>query len=935
MTKQKIGLLFLGLSIISLSYAQKKPLTHDVYDDWKSVNDAQISKSSKYVLYTVSPQQGDALSRLTTPDQTNILQIPRGFNLSLTDDEQYLVSLIKAPFAQTRQAKIKKKKATEMPKDSLLIFHIAQNTTSKFPNVKSFKLPRHASTHLAFLSECPAAVKDSVALSANEKKSDKTEAVLSVLNLATGDTTNIAKVDAYQWSEDGKQLVYSIKSTGKDSLNESGLFILNVPALTKKKISSGKGNYKSFTFDDAFSQLTFLADKTPEKSLLKEFNLYYYTANQDTAVVLANRHSTGMPQNWFVSGHGELKFSKSGTRLYFGLAPIPKVKDTTLVEFEHAKLDVWHWKDEYLQPMQLANLKRDQTTSYTAVLNLKTNRTILPLSDQRYNRISLTPNADETWALATSDKPYRIESQWIGRAKSDIYVVSTVNGQHKKIAQANAGSAYLSPNGEYVVYFNGEDSNWYSYHIASEATNLLNDGVPVSFVDEKNDVPSYARPYGIAAWSEDGKNIYVNDRYDIWKFSLDGRKKSILTQSHGRQQQIVYRLQELYKNDDPRITQTLISEREPIFLNGFNEETKYQGLYRLNGRRIKELWSTPHSYSMVSADKNLKKVIFTREDYQHAPDLYVSQNFKDQTRLTHINAQQEDYNWGTAELISWTTPNGFPSQGILYKPEDFDPNKKYPIIAYFYETLSDGLYKYQAPAPTPSRLNIPYFVSNGYLVFAPDIHYQTGYPGKAAEEFVNSGMHYLARNNSWVDSTKMGIQGQSWGGYQVAHLITRTDMYTAAWAGAPVVNMTSAYGGIRWGSGMSRQFQYERTQSRIGKPLWDAKELYLENSPLFYMDKVNTPVAIMHNDNDGAVPWYQGIEFFTALRRLSKPVWLLNYNGDNHNLMLRQNRKDIQIREAQFFDHFLKGEPAADWISRGVKAIDKGIDWGLNISQPE
>jgi len=190
-------------------------------------------------------------------------------------------------------------------------------------------------------------------------------------------------------------------------------------------------------------------------------------------------------------------------------------------------------------------------------------------------------------------------------------------------------------------------------------------------------------------------------------------------------------------------------------------------------------------------------------------------------------------------------------------------------------------------------------------------------------------MHYLARNNEWVDSTKMGIQGQSWGGYQVAHLITRTTMYAAAWSGAPVVNMTSAYGGIRWQSGMSRQFQYEHTQSRIGKPLWDAIDLYIENSPLFFMKNVHTPVAIMHNDNDGAVPWYQGIEFFTALRRLNKPVWLLNYNGDEHNLVNRENRKDIQIREAQFFDHFLKGKPSPDWIKKGVKATEKGIDWGL------
>ena len=175
--------------------------------------------------------------------------------------------------------------------------------------------------------------------------------------------------------------------------------------------------------------------------------------------------------------------------------------------------------------------------------------------------------------------------------------------------------------------------------------------------------------------------------------------------------------------------------------------------------------------------------------------------------------------------------------------------------------------------------------------------------------------------------------GQSWGGYQVAYLITQTNMYAAAWAGAPVVNMTSAYGGIRWESGMSRQFQYERTQSRIGGTLWEKPDLYIRNSPLFHLPKVQTPVVIMANDADGAVPWYQGIEMFTDLRRLGKPVWLLQYNGEAHNLVKRENRKDISIRELQFFDHYLKGAPAPVWLEKGVPAVEKGRNWGLETSR--
>ncbi len=929
--KRKFGLILLGLSAISLTYAQKKPIDHTVYDSWNVISKPEISKSGNLILYSITPQEGDATAILKNANNQNLIQIPRGADLKLTKDEKHLVSLIKAPFHEVRQAKIKKKKPDEMPKDSLLVFNITKNQTNKFGQVKSYKIARNGNDFVAFLHETKLPSTSDSSKTKSGSKKDKPTPTLTVLNLNTADTSNILKADSYDWSDDGKFLVYSIKGPEKDSLNESGLFIMDLANKSKKKISSGKGNYKNIQFDDATKQLSFLADKTAEKSLLKEFKLYYYTASQDSAVILADRNSQGIPQNWFVSGDGALTFSKSGKRLFFGLAPIPRVKDTTLVEFEHAKVDIWHWQDDYLQPMQLVNLKRDLSRNYTAMINLASNRNVIPLSDETFNRISLTGDADNEWAMATSDKEYRIETQWEGGMRSDIYAISTMTGKNKLVTKSNSGYASLSPNGDYIVYFNRSNGNWYSFNIASESTNQLNEGLPVSFVDEENDVPAAPGPYGIAGWSKDGKNIFINDRYDIWKLSLDGKTKTNLTNGQGRQNQMVYRIEELFKNDDPRINHNQIDESKTVFLNGFNKIDKNQGLYKLGKKDISKLWSGPHTYRMLSADEKLNKVIYTKEDYQHSPDLYLLANFKNETRLSDINPQQANYNWGTAELVHWTTPKGYKSEGILYKPEDFDPNKKYPIIAYFYETLSDGLYTYQAPAPTPSRLNIPYFVSNGYLVFAPDIRYETGYPGRSAEEFINSGMHYLARNNNWVDSTKMGIQGQSWGGYQVAHLITRTNMYAAAWAGAPVVNMTSAYGGIRWGTGMSRQFQYENTQSRIGKPLWEARDLYIENSPLFFMDKVNTPVAIMHNDNDGAVPWYQGIEFFTALRRLNKPVWLLNYNGDDHNLIQRQNRKDIQIREAQFFDHFLKGKAPANWIKKGVKATEKGIDWGLEV----
>jgi len=275
------------------------------------------------------------------------------------------------------------------------------------------------------------------------------------------------------------------------------------------------------------------------------------------------------------------------------------------------------------------------------------------------------------------------------------------------------------------------------------------------------------------------------------------------------------------------------------------------------------------------------------------------------------------------EHVKWTSFDGGELRGLLYKPENFDPAKKYPMIVYFYEKYSNEINSHYVPSPSRSIINFPYYNSNGYIVFVPDINYRTGEPGRSAYDDIMSGTMAMTQL-SYIDADRMGIQGQSWGGYQVAYLVTQTGLFKAAMAGAPVSNMTSAYGGIRWESGMVRQFQYEHGQSRLGANLWENRDLYIENSPIFYANRITTPLLIMSNDNDGAVPYYQGIELITAMRRLQKPAWLLCYNGDEHNLTKRPNRQDLSIRMSQFFDYYLKAAPIPSWMEKGLPATVKG-----------
>jgi dipeptidyl aminopeptidase/acylaminoacyl peptidase len=939
------NLTLIFLLFFTASYAQKKPLDHSVYDSWESIGLKQLSNDGQWIAFSILLQEGDGSLNFNNIVTNNKTKVARGSGVKFSADSKFAIFNIKPLFKDTRLERIKKKKPEEMTKDSLGILNLTNSSIYKVARIKSFELPEEGLSVIAYqlekpldtakknkstASPAPKDMEDGFMAEDKPGSSKKEGTDLIFRNLLTGLERTFKFVDTYKLSKNGKQLIYSSLGSAKDKSVEAGVFLLNTETGGIKKLVKGKGTFKSFVFDDENEYLAFLGEQSDDKKEIKEYNIYYNSVSLDTAQILVDKEIPGLPTGWAIQDEGKLTFNKEGRRLYFGIAPAKKPKDTTLVDFEHAKLDIWSYKDDYLQPMQLKNLEKELKRSYLTTIDIfSADPKIVPLTDIKLPEGSLINEGNSNFVLAATDYGNRAQTQWTGESISDYYLVDVKNGSRKKIIVGLSGYAMASPNGFYVLYFDRKTSNWYTYQIATGKVTQINQGLTVKFADEENDMPASPGPYGLAGWTEDDKSVLIYDRYDIWELNPDGKGQAKnLTNEFGRQNKITFRIEKT----DPDFR--FFNKKDRVWLSAFNNVTKEYGFYRknINDNKSPELAVMDKMYySKLVKAKNSDRIAYDKGNYQLSPDVYVSTDFKTETKLSSTNPQQKNYNWGTAELVKWTTPKGFNSEGILYKPENFDPAKKYPMIVYFYEKLSDGLYAYQPPAPTPSRLNIPYFVSNGYLVFAPDISYENGYPGRSAEEFINSGVESLKKNN-WVDGSKIGLQGQSWGGYQVAHLITRTDMYAAAWAGAPVVNMTSAYGGIRWESGMNRQFQYERTQSRIGKTLWENPDLYIENSPLFQFPKVKTPVVIMANDADGAVPWYQGIEMFTGLKRLGKPVWMLNYNNEAHNLIQRQNRKDIQIREQQFFDYYLKGAKAPVWMVDGIPATEKGKTWGFELT---
>lgn len=977
------AMLYFLLLIFSqtLSAQSKKPLDHTVYDAWQSATQPLISNDGKWVVYMVNPQEGDGELVIQSTDGRYKKVIERGYSQLISEDNRYVIFKIRPFFKDTRDARIKKKRPDDMPKDSLGIVELGKNDVWKTARVKSFKTPEKGNGWLAYHLEkalpappAPAPkpdsltqinkmmsmadslmrVADSLKLKANEAKTKGLNVLqttrptrpavrstedpveegteLVVRNTATGEEKKFKLVSDYYFSKNGNALLIETTKKNGDTLSKALVLWMNTATGKIDTVLKGFNDAKNFAFDEAGEQLAFVAERdSSTKSLKKFYKLWYYKPGMDEAMLKADRSTAGIKTGYTISHDYSNKFSKSGQRLFFGLAPIRKPKDTTLVEFETARLDIWHYKEDYLQTQQLYQLNNELRRSYLAVINNGADATLM-LADTELERIETTDDDDAGIALGETNKPYRVQSQWEQSNWNDVYLVNTNNGERKLVAKKLRGGAMLSPKAKFVIWYDWKAKHYFAYNIATGKSINMTKDINVPLWDETDEHPDDPPPYGMMGWQENDAFFYVYDRYDIWKVDPSGAAKPVcITNGAGRKQKLTFR----YISTDRE--EQFVKEGQEVILSVFDEKQKGSGikLHQLGEAFTLQTGSQlTYPVSMVGYFKAKSSPVFgyLKGNYKESYNVTVVNNKDISTalQLSNINQQQQQYNWGTAELFQWKAYNGKISEGIIYKPEDFDPKKKYPMICYFYETHSETLHQYQAPSPTPSRLNIPFFVSRGYIVFSPDIHYTVGHPAKDCYDHVVSGTRAIVKLG-YVDSTKIGIQGQSWGGIQVAQLVTMTNLFSAAWAGAPVANMTSAYGGIRWESGVNRQFQYEKSQSRIGATLWEKLPLYLENSPLFHLPKVKTPMVIMANDADGAVPWYQGIELFTGLRRLGKPSWMLNYNGEAHNLVERRNRKDIQIREQQFFDHYLKGAPMPKWMKEGVPATEKGIEWGLEV----
>jgi hypothetical protein len=953
--------------------AQKKVITPADWDQWKSISAPALSGDGKWAVYTLLPQLGDGELVIRSTSGSTEFRVPRGYlsranntpgglrnaagtngeeepagptasPAQITADSRFVLVSTQATRAEVERTPQERGAPPNRP--SLVVVSLPDGKTTTIASVRSFRLARDNGKWVAYVAEPDSASGDSTVRAAGPPGAGRGRggrggggaapsgrrqfgAPLVLRALATGAEERIADVLSFAFDDSAKVLAYTVVS--RDSTKD-GAFIRNLSTGTTTTLLSGAGDYKGVVFDRAGGQLLFVSDRDEfGRGARPRYSIYEAATNGAPAQAIVT--PSQLPAGLHVADSGPLAFTRSGTAVTFSMAPPPidSVPADSLVG--KAVFDLWHYKDPALQPTQRINAARDRNKSYAAIYFLAT-KTVTRLADDDVPAVAVSD--DGRAGVANSREKYMIEQMW-GDGGADVYFVDPTNGARKLIKEKINGNAQLSPEAKFIYFY--DHTHWYTYALATgKLTDVTGPIKGVRFDNETDDHPASPPAWGVAGWTKGDRSMLVYDRFDVWEIDPSGaRPATVVTDSVGRKNNIQFRLADGGGGRGgrgggrggaaPGEDRGVIDPAEPLLLRATNTETMATGFYRdqLGAKKDPEkIVMSDVAYGTPVKAANADEYMLTKGTFVDFPNLWVGSSLANLTKISDANPQQKDYNWGSVELVRWTSSDGVPLKGLLFKPENFDSTKKYPMITYFYEINSNTVNNYVPPNGRNS-INYTHYVSNGYLVFVPDIVYEVGYPGPSAVKAVVPGVEMLLARG-YVDPKGLGIQGHSWGGYQTAFIITQSHLFSAAMAGAPVANMTSAYGGIRWGSGINRSTQYESGQSRIGKSLIEAPDLYLKNSPLFWLDRVTTPLFILADDMDDAVPWYQGIELFVGMRRLGKEVYMIDYNNDLHSPASRANQRDIAMRMQQFFDTKLKGAPAPDWMVHGIPYVVKGKD---------
>jgi len=905
--------------------AGPRPLALQDILAWKSIGAAELSPDGNWLMYKLSPLEGESEIVIRQTKGTKEHRFPIGeaprfggsARTGFSSDSKW-AAFLSYPGSKDMKALRKEKKRVTT---TAVLANLATGDKTEFEKVRGLNFSGENPGFLALHRYAP---------ESQEKEKDKwTGSDLVLRELATGKEVNVGNVAEYAFDKYGARLAVVIDAQGQAA---NGIQLRDMATGAVVSLDNDKASYKSLSWTEkgeAFAALKGKEDKAYEDKL---WSVVAYAGFQEPKgprkTVYDPAGDKSFPEGMTVSPNRPPGWTESFDAILFGIQEAKKKKDADKKdndkngppapaagpadesEEDIPDLVIWHGLDKRLQSQQQVQAQSDQNYSYLAEYRVK-EKTFVRLADNDLREVEPAPKA--RFAVGQDDRAYELDGNLDGRNFQDIYVIDMKTGARTLALKKNRyyfGTLY---DGGHFLYY--DDGHFYSYDMTTgQSVNITKD-VPASFINEDSDINVVKPPdYPVGA-TKDGLNVLLSDGWDIWSVPVRGGAKGVNLTGNGAKAKIRYRRARI----DPE--EKAVDLAQPQYFAALGEWTKKAGIARLEigkpGLTLL-LWEDAGFGGLAKA-KKADVYVYTRDTYKDYPDFYVTDALlRDGQKITEANPQQKDFLWTSGQmLIDYTSAKGDKLQAALFLPANYEKGRKYPTLVYYYEKMSQQLNRYAQPSA--NGFNKSVYTSNGYAVLMPDITYKINDPGMSAVWCVLPAID-AAVAAGVVDRSKVGLQGHSWGGYQTAFLITQAD-FAAAVAGAPLTNMISMYSSIYFNTGSANMAIFESSQGRFKGGYWDNLEAYQRNSPVYYAERVKTPLIILHNDKDGAVDWNQGIEYYNTLRRLKKPVIMLQYVGENHGLQKPVNQKDYTVRMKEFFDHYLMGKPAPAWYTEGVSQL--------------
>jgi dipeptidyl aminopeptidase/acylaminoacyl peptidase len=909
---------------------------------WKYIpgGSVTISNDGQWFAYWYSPNKGNSelILKSTANEEEHsydIGEIPSGFGsagaINFSHDSKYMAFLV-YPSEEEKE----KSKDGDNPVNKLSLIDLGSKEETTFDNVKSFSFSEENPGWLAVHLTTPKASGDKDA----GKGTD-----LLLFDSENGNTFNFGNVSAYAFNKKGNWLAWINDAHGKAG---NGIRLRNMKTGEVLSPESDKADYQYLNWTKEGDGLAVLKGKEDEEfteDVYSVIGLSGFDKGSPGKVIYNPHEDPGFPDEMTISPNRGPYWSDNLNSLFFGIHSNEKEEkaendttakasnDTINVENdtitdpagdaltkntdEKPDLVLWHWQDKRLQSVQKNRQTQDKNYSYLSVYHVSDNK-FIRLADDDVRTINVAPK--QKYALGIASRDYELWGSMSGENYADIYTITLATGKKEMILGRHRmlGGLHMSPDGEKFIYYS--EGNYYSTDFPTRRVTNITENIPALFVNVEFDRNIEFPPTPFWGWTSDSREVLIRDNWNVWKVSSDGNKYENISldgERNGKRYQYRFTL-------DP--DEEGIDLEEPLFMRVFDENTKKSGIARIDRGRSgpKVLLWDDASHSNLRKAKNKDVFFFTRETATTPPDHYSSASIdlSDFTKMTEIFPERENYMLSPgSRLISFISDKGDTLQAALFLPAGYVEGKEYPTVVYIYERLTQGLNSYSRPSFPGGGFNRAMYTSNGYAVLMPDIAYQLNDPGMSAVWCVMPAVE-AAIETGIADPDNIAIHGHSWGGYQTSFLITQTDRFKAAVAGAPLTNMISMYSLIYWNTGSTNQPIFETSQGRLTSGYWDNWEAFKRNSPVYYAGNVNTPLLLMHNDKDGAVDFTQGIEYYNTLRRLEKPVIMLQYEGENHGLRKTSNQIDYAVRMMEYLDHYLKGKDAPSWLKEGVPLLD-------------